>query len=87
MERVYDLLLEQGYKNPDSKQRIALFFDKDYSEAYSIASELREIYQVSIFEKPQKLGRFLSRLQNDGFVGYRIANQSQEVSFFDGSRL
>ena len=87
LERVYDLLLEQNCRIPDSKQRIAVFFEYDYSEAYSIASDLRETYRVSIFEKPQKLGRFLSRLQNDGYVGYRFAGQSQEISFFDENRL
>ena len=82
LERVFDLLMEQNYSIPGSKDKIALFFLDDYSSAYELACDLREKYCVSIFEKPQKLGKFLSRLENEGFVGYLVAGESQEVSMF-----
>lgn len=81
-ERIFDLLLAENFLIPDSKPRIAVFFEDEYEMAYTAACKLRETYCVSIFEKPGKLGKFLSKLQADGFVGFCVAGASQEISMF-----
>jgi len=81
-ERIFDLLLEQNFTIPDSKQKVAVFFENEYITAYRTACELREKYCVSIFKKPQKFGKFLSRLQSEGYVGYCNTSMSSEVTFF-----
>ena len=81
-ERVFDLLLEQNYTIPNNKQRVAVFFEEKYMDAHILAGNLRKEYSVSVFEKPQKLGKFLNKLQDDGYVGFCIVPQSQEITMF-----
>ena len=82
-ERVFDLLLEQKYAIPDNKQKIAVFFEDQYIDAHILACDLRKVYSVSIFEKPQKFGKFLNKLQDDGYVGFCIVPHSQEITMFE----
>lgn len=84
-ERIFDLLLEQNFKIPYSKQKIAVFFKCEYINAYKIACELREKYCVSIYEKPLKLGKFLNKLQNEGYVGFCAEGSFSGVTFFKDS--
>ena len=82
-ERIFDLLLEQRFMIPGDKKKIALLFENDYCSAFQSACILRNAYDVSIFEKPQKLGKFLDKLQNDGYSGFCIAGQSPEITMFE----
>ena len=86
LERIYDLLLERNFIIPRSKPKVAIFFETEYTEAYTVAQELKDKYCVSIFEKPQKLGKFLNRLQGEGYVGFWDTNMSQEMAFFKECR-
>ena len=79
-ERIFDLLLEQEYMIPGSRKKIAVFFEDDYLGAYQLAGELRSEYDVSIFEKPQKLGKFLNKLQSDGYWGFCKTEQPSEIT-------
>ena len=81
-EPIFDLLLERQFPLLNGKPKIAALFEDDYSAAYQLAREFRNEYDVSIFEKPQKLGKFLSKLQNDGFRGFFLAQQSPEITVF-----
>ena len=81
-ERIFDLLLEQNFIIPGDKKKIALFFENDYYSVFQLACNLRNEYNVSIFEKPQKLGKFLDKLQNDGYSGFCIAEQSPDITIF-----
>ena len=83
LERVFDLLLEQNYKIPGGKQKIAVLFENDYAQAYKAALGFREAYRVSIFEKPQKLGKFLAKLQLDGYAGFSIAGKDPKIILFE----
>ena len=86
-ERIFDLLLEQNYTIPGRKKKIAMFFENDYLEAYQNAGELKNQYDVSIFEKPQKLGKFLNKLQSDGYWGFCFAKQSTEITAFNENSI
>ena len=81
-ERIFDLLLEQNFIIPGDKKKIALFFENDYYSVFQLACNLRNEYNVSIFEKPQKLGKFLDKLQSDGYSGFCIAEQSPDITIF-----
>lgn len=81
-ERIFDLLSEEKFIITDSKNKVAIFFENDYGAAYQSACELRREYDVSIFERPQKLGKFLDRLQNEGYIGFSIAGQSSDITVF-----
>jgi len=82
LERIFDLMLEQNFMAPGSKPKIALFFEDEYISAYEIAYELKKEYCVSIFERPVKLKKFLSRLQDEGYVGYCDAEKDDGAVLF-----
>ena len=81
-ERIFDLLLGQGFAIPEGKRKVALFFENDYAAAFIAACALRREYDVSIFEKPKKLGKFLNRLQEEGYAGFCVDGQVPEVTIF-----
>lgn len=83
-ERIYAILKESGFKIPEKRQKIALIYDADkFSDAYVKAQELRGQYDVSLFETPKKTGKFLSKLQENGYGGFYIMGQSDEVKNFE----
>ena len=80
-ERIFAILKESGFKIPEKRQKIALIYDNDkFSDAYVKAQELRKEYDVSLFETPKKTGKFLSKLQENGYNGFYILGQSEEVN-------
>ncbi|MBR5178272.1 MAG: histidine--tRNA ligase [Lachnospiraceae bacterium] len=80
-ERIFAILKESGFKIPAKRDKIALLYDAEkFSEAYVKAQELRGQYDVSLFETPKKTGKFLSKLQENGYNGFFILGQSEEVN-------
>ncbi len=80
-ERIFAILKESGFKIPEKRQKIALIYDNDkFADAYVKATELRAEYDVSMFETPKKTGKFLSKLQENGYNGFFILGQSEEVN-------
>lgn len=83
-ERISGILLENDYQIPDSKKLIAFFYDKDnYSQALKSAKELRNEYKVSLFERPKKFGKMLSKLESQYFDGYAVYGQEDGVKLFE----
>lgn len=79
-ERIFSILSEQN-RTAFSKRKIAVFYDDDFSAAYSKAEELRADFDVAIFKKPKKQGAFLNRLQANGFAGFAYSDGN--VKLFD----
>lgn len=79
-ERIFAMLTEAGYEIPDSKKRLALVYDSDnVIMAVKEAEELRKTYEVSVFEKPKKLSKFLDRLKENGFSGFCFAGETSDI--------
>lgn len=82
-ERIFGILMEQGYMIPGQKKRIALFYDAGtYHEALLYAEELRTDYMVSVFGHPKKLGKFLNKLEAQAFDGFVVYGKEDGVKFF-----
>lgn len=82
-ERIFSILMEQEYTIPGQKKRIAVFYDSDtYAQALSYAEELRQEYLVSVIARPKKLGKFLNRLETDGYDGFAVYGQEDGVKLF-----
>lgn len=82
-ERIFSILMEQGFSIPGQKKRIAVFYDADtYAQALSCAEELRQEYVVSVIARPKKLGKFLNRLETEGYDGFAVYGQEDGVKFF-----
>lgn len=81
-ERIYSILSEAGYEIP-GKKRIAVLFDaKDFVAANNRARELRNDYDVVLYEKPKKLGKFLDRIEEQGVSGFLNFGNSDEIKMF-----
>ena len=83
-ERIFGILMEKGYQIPDRKKRIAVFYDADmFTDALKYAEELREEYMVSVFLRPKKLGKFLNKIEADGFDGFAVYGEEDGVKMLD----
>lgn len=79
-ERIFAMLCESGYEIPGLRKRLALLYDSEnVAEAIREAEELRKSYDVSIFEKPKKLSKFLDRLKENGFYGFCFAGETSDI--------
>ena len=82
-ERIFGILMEQDYDIPGQKKRIAVFYDSgNYAEALKYAEELRNEYKVSIIARPKKLGKFLNKIEQQGFDGFAVYGQEDGVKLF-----
>ena len=64
-ERIFAILRDEGYKIPDAKRHIALLYaPEEITGAIRRAEELRKEYDVTLYEKPKKLSKFLDRLKD-----------------------
>ena len=76
-ERIFAILTEKGYKIPGAQKKIAVVYDAGKAaEAITAAETLRATYDVSLFERPKKLGKLLSKLENAGFDGVHVLGES-----------
>ncbi|HEX3020906.1 MAG TPA: histidine--tRNA ligase [Lachnospiraceae bacterium] len=79
-ERIYSLLLENGFKIPDSSSKIAIFYrSEDFIDAYSKAESYRDRFDVELFEMPKKLGKFIDKLSANGFYGFLVYGESSTI--------
>ena len=79
-ERIFSILQETGYKIPTARKQVALIFkEQDFAQAAKKAKELREEYDVSLFEFPKKLGKFLDRLTERGYYGFMVYGEADGI--------
>ena len=82
-ERIFGILMEQNYSIPNRKKKIAVFYDTDtYAEALIYAEDLRNDYIVSVIARPKKLGKYLNKLETQGFDGFTVYGQEDGVKLF-----
>lgn len=81
--RIFGILMEQNYSIPNRKKKIAVFYDADtYAEALIYAEDLRNDYIVSVIARPKKLGKYLNKLEAQGFDGFAVYGQEDGVKLF-----
>ena len=82
-ERIFGIHMEQNYSIPNRKKKIAVFYDADtYAEALIYAEDLRNDYIVSVIARPKKLGKYLNKLEAQGFDGFAVYGQEDGVKLF-----
>ena len=83
-ERIFGILMETDYEIPGQKKRIAVFYDSDtYAAALQYAGELQKDYLVSTIARPKKLGKFLNRLEANGYDGFAVYGQEDGIKLFE----
>lgn len=80
-ERICNILLEQGFKIPDEKDRLAFLYGDEVSfpEVMKFAEKLREDYQVSIIKKAKKAGPQFAMLEAQGYTKFAQVKDGQIV--------
>jgi histidyl-tRNA synthetase len=61
---------------------VLLYEESEIGDAIRKAEELRDKYSVALFVKPKKLGKFLNRLEDQGYDGFMVYGRDEEVRFF-----
>ena len=82
-ERIASILTAANYQIPDDKKRIAVIYDTtDILTALAKAEEYRGAYEVVLYERPKKLGKLFGKLEEQGFYGCYILNESEDIKVF-----
>lgn len=84
-ERIFSILMEHGVDLADKGNRIAVMYDEgDLTNAYRIAEKYRAEEKIcSLYVKPKKMGKFLSKLQERGYAGFINVSNGDEISDFE----
>lgn len=83
-ERIYTLLIENGFKVPNSNNRIAIIYKKeDFLKVYIEAENYQKKFDVVLYELPKKLGKFIDKLTQNGFYGFLIYGEGDEIKKLD----
>ncbi len=82
-ERIFGILSQTDFAIPAEKKKIAVFCDdKDVISGAKLAESFRGEYAVSLLERPKKLGKMLSKLEEKGYAGYIVSGEGCEIKFF-----
>ncbi len=82
-ERIFAILSESGYEIPGKKKLALLYEERDIVSAIQKADELREEFDVALYVRPKKLGKFLNKLEEQGVKGFFNLGAGDEVKLFD----
>lgn len=82
-ERIFSILMQNGVAMDDSQKKIAVMYGEDeLILAMATADDLRRKgYTASLYLKPKKLGKFLSKLEERGYSGFVNAIQGELTMF------
>lgn len=79
-ERIYSILSEQNYMPADYRKKVAVFYnEEEYTEACIKADELRNEYDVTMYARPKKLGKFLGKIESQGYYGFLVYGEEGEI--------
>lgn len=82
-ERIFAILSEAGFEIPGKKKIALLFDEEETAAAIKKADELRNEFDVALYVRPKKMGKFLNKLEEMGIAGfYNMGNESDEVKLF-----
>lgn len=82
-ERIASILNDRKYSIPDAKKKLAIIYpEADVITAIQKADELRAEYDVTLFEKPKKIGKLFGRLEESSYYGCLITDESTELKLF-----
>lgn len=82
-ERIYSILMEKEAYQAEKQKKIVLIYEENQiADAIRYAEELRKTYKTALYIKPKKLGKFLNKLEEQGFDGFQVFGRDEEVRMF-----
>ena len=84
-ERVCGILLEQGYRIPGARQKLALLYraGDDFAAVLAQVEALRAEHSVTVLAQGKKLGKQLASLEAAGFAGAAFFGKDEIKWFAD----
>ena len=76
----YQVLNAKNYVCEDKKNKLAIFYGKEsFVKAMQFSKTVKETYDVTLFEMPNKFGKFLNKLAEQGFKNYCVYDEGAEI--------
>ena len=70
-------------KKTEKQKKVVLIYEEDQiADAIRYAENLRKTYKTALYIKPKKLGKFLNKLEEQGFDGFQVFGRDEEVRMF-----
>ena len=84
-ECIFQILDEQGFTIPGQAKRAAVLCDADQgAQGIEMTDKLRaQGIEAGIFPRPKKMGKFLNRLEEQGYDRFVVVGESEEVKWFE----
>jgi histidyl-tRNA synthetase len=83
-ERIFSILMEHGIDVEGRQKKVAVMYDEqDFISAVKVADKLRSEGNIaSLYVKPKKMGKFLSKLEERKYDGFVNVTNGEDVSWF-----
>ncbi|MBP3577929.1 MAG: ATP phosphoribosyltransferase regulatory subunit, partial [Lachnospiraceae bacterium] len=79
-ERIASILMDKQAKLSGARPKLAVIYpENDVVAAIKKADEYRAEYDVTLFEKPKKIGKLFGKLEDAGFYGCLILDESSDI--------
>lgn len=79
-ERIASILMDRQTAISASRPKLAVIYpDGEVVAAIKKADEYRGEYDVTLYEKPKKIGKLFGKLEESGFYGCLILDESAEI--------
>ena len=79
-ERIASILMDRQTAVTVSRPKLAVIYpEADVVTAIKKADEFRTEYDVTLFEKPKKIGKLFGKLEETGYYGCFITDESSEI--------
>lgn len=84
-ERIYSILTDKQTKVPESKKRIVVLYHE--GELRTAVEKVRALHAqgfiTSLYQQPKKTGKFLNKMQEQGFDGVLFADKDDQPRLFE----
>ena len=84
-ERIFQILEQQGFAIPDRRKKAAVLCDEGQgADAIRMTDRLRaQGIDASVYLRPKKMGKFLNKLEEQGYDGFLVLGESKEPKWFE----
>lgn len=77
-ERIYSILMDKNFKLPQKKNKLAVIYkENDFIDAMNYAKSLSDNFDFCLFAMPNKFGKLLNRLSEQGFTNYVVYGENE----------
>ena len=84
-ERIFSILKNSGKVVCAEKKKLAIIYEEDnFVECMKLSKQIKNNYDICLFERPKKFGKLLARLEDMGFANYIVPSETNEIKSLKG---